>query len=161
MHDSDVKGTGAFSWRSAILGWRDDSAWRTENSPMNSREAKDFLVQQASEQAAFEQVTLSDLERRMMYFTESDPASCKNPLELNEEFEAAYDTAEYEIKMSSLLSHAQDRLTREEPAKMRTWEEAVGTLRQSDHYLLVLLNVGSTWNAVLKHAWKALTQRRS
>ncbi|MDQ1692529.1 MAG: hypothetical protein QOH85_64 [Acidobacteriaceae bacterium] len=128
---------------------------------MTSREAKDFLVHQAVEQAALEQVTLCDLERRMMYFSESDPGSCDKPLELNEQFEAAQDTAEYEAKVSSLLNHAQGRLTREEPAKMRTWDEAVATLRQGDHYLLILLNVGSTWNAVLKHAWKTLTQRRS
>lgn len=128
---------------------------------MDSREAKDFLVQQASEQAALEQVTLSDLEKRMMYFTESDPASCIDPLKLNEEFESAYDTADYEAKTSGLLSHAQDRLTREEPAKMRRWEEAVGALRQGDHYLLVLLNVSSTWSSVLRQAWKAILQRRS
>jgi hypothetical protein len=97
----------------------------------------------------------------MMYFSESDPGSCDKPLELNQQFEAAHDTKEYEVKISNLLSHAQDRLTREEPAKMRTWDEAVATLRQGDHYLLILLNVGSTWNAVLKHAWKTLTQRRS
>jgi hypothetical protein len=68
---------------------------------MNSREAKDFLVQQTSEQAKRERVTLSDLERRMMYFTESDPGSCENPLQLNADFEAAHDSAEYEAKVPS------------------------------------------------------------
>jgi hypothetical protein len=43
------------------------------------REGKDFLVHQAIEQAALEQVTLCDLERRMMYFSESDPGSCDKP----------------------------------------------------------------------------------
>jgi len=38
---------------------------------MHVREAKDFLVQQTAEQAALENVPLSDLEKRMMYFTES------------------------------------------------------------------------------------------
>lgn len=64
-----------------------------------SRQAKDFLVQQASEQAALEGVPLSDLEKRMMYFTESD-SSCENPAALNEEFEAECDTDEYETKVS-------------------------------------------------------------
>ena len=58
---------------------------------MKTKQAKDFLVQQAAEQAARENVPLSDIEKRMMYFTESDATSCDNPLELNDEFEAQYD----------------------------------------------------------------------
>ncbi|MGB2900309.1 MAG: hypothetical protein WBB89_13655 [Candidatus Acidiferrum sp.] len=38
---------------------------------MKVREAKDFLVAQTAEQASLEGVPLSDLEKRMMYFTES------------------------------------------------------------------------------------------
>jgi hypothetical protein len=37
---------------------------------MKAGESKDFLVQQAVEQASLENIPLSDLERRMMYFTE-------------------------------------------------------------------------------------------
>lgn len=39
---------------------------------MRVLEAKDFLVQQTAEQAALENAPLSDLEKRMMYFTEVD-----------------------------------------------------------------------------------------
>jgi len=38
------------------------------------------------EQAALEGVPLADVEKRMMYFTESDAASCDSPIELNDEF---------------------------------------------------------------------------
>jgi hypothetical protein len=38
---------------------------------MKVLEAKDFLVRQTAEQAALEGVPLSDLEKRMMYFTET------------------------------------------------------------------------------------------
>ena len=74
---------------------------------MDTKAAKDYLVQQTVEQAALEHVPLTDLETRMMYFTESDPASCDDPFALNDEFEQEYDTAEYEAKMSRLLHHAQ------------------------------------------------------
>jgi hypothetical protein len=77
---------------------------------MNTKEAKDFLVEQAVEQAALDNLSLSDLEKRMMYFTESDPVSCQNPVELNDEFEAQYDTQEYEAKMAQLLTHAYQRV---------------------------------------------------
>ena len=104
-----------------------------------SRQAKDFLVQQASEQAALESVQLSDLEKRMMYFTESD-SSCENPAALNEEFEAQDDTEEYETKLSELLHHAYERLKKENPEKVRNWDQSIETLRNGDHYILVLWN---------------------
>jgi hypothetical protein len=56
-------------------------------------EAKDFLVQQTSEQAALENVPLPKLEKRMMYFTELDECP-EDPITLNEAFEAKYDTDE-------------------------------------------------------------------
>jgi hypothetical protein len=105
---------------------------------MKTKQAKDFLVQQTAEQAARENIQLSEIEKRMVYFTESDAASCDNPLELNEEFEAQYDTAEYEAKLSRLLHHAYDRLKREDPEGKRNWDLAIRTLRKGDHYALVL-----------------------
>ena len=47
---------------------------------MDTKQAKQFLVQQSAEQAALESVQLTDLEKRMMYFAESDSASCENPI---------------------------------------------------------------------------------
>ncbi len=61
---------------------------------MKVRGAKDFLVTQTAEQAALEGVPLSDLEKRMMYFTESGYIP-EDPIKLNEEFEAEYDSDEY------------------------------------------------------------------
>ena len=105
---------------------------------MKNKQAKDFLVQQVAEQAARESIPLTDIETKMMYFTENDPASCDNPAELNDQFEAKYDTAEYEIKISRLLHHASDRLKAEDPTGRRNWDEAIRTLRKGAHYLLVL-----------------------
>lgn len=65
----------------------------------------------------------------MMYFTESDPASCDNPIDLNAEFEKQYDTEEYELKISRLLHHAYKRLKHEEPKKLRNWNEAIPFVR--------------------------------
>lgn len=71
---------------------------------MRIREAKDFLVAQTAEQATLEVVPLSDLEKRMMYFTESGYVP-EDPIKLNEEFEAEYDSDEYEAKISRLLHY--------------------------------------------------------
>src|SRR2546423_3823357 len=108
---------------------------------MTDLEAKDFLVQQTAEQAALEAIPLSDLEKRMMYFTESGEMR-ENPIELNDAFEAEYDTDEYETKISDLLHHAQTRVKRENPESSRRWDDAIRQLNKGDHYLLVM------WGAV-------------
>lgn len=105
---------------------------------MSAKEAKDFLVQQTAEQATLEGISISDLEKRMMYFVENDSSSCAKPLELNEEFEAQYDTERYEAKIASLLHHAYKRLKSEDPEKVRHWDSAIRTLSSGDHYLPVL-----------------------
>lgn len=116
---------------------------------MNTKEAKDFLVQQAAEQAALENVPLSELEARMMYFVENDPTSCPNPVELNDEFEAKYDSSQYETKIALLLSHAYKRLRAESPQKRRYWDDAMSALNKGDHYLSVMWH-GKTPNKNLR-----------
>ena len=110
--------------------------------PMQAREAKDFFVAQTAEQAALEGVPLSDLEKRMMYFTESGYVP-EDPINLNEEFEAEYNSDEYEAKISKLLHHAHARIKKENPEAARRWKEAIRELGKGDHYLLVLLGEGS------------------
>ena len=104
---------------------------------MHVREAKDFLVQQTADQAERDGVPLSELEKRMMCFTES-AETVEDPIELNEEFEAQYDTAEYETKIARLLGRAYKRLKNEDPVTARTWDVAVRELKQGDHYILVM-----------------------
>ncbi|GAC1674215.1 MAG: hypothetical protein NVS9B4_28370 [Candidatus Acidiferrum sp.] len=104
---------------------------------VNVRDAKDFLVQQATEQALLEGVSLTELEKRMMYFTESKDAT-EDPISLNEEFEAQYDTAEYEAKISRLLHHAYSRIKKENAETAQRWDEYIRLLRKGDHYILVM-----------------------
>jgi hypothetical protein len=104
---------------------------------MRAREAKDFLVQQTAEQAQLDAVPLSDLEKRMMYFTETGEMP-EDPIQLNDEFEAQYDTDEYEKKISRLMHSAYTRIKKENPESTRRWNDALKELRKGDHYLLVL-----------------------
>jgi hypothetical protein len=106
---------------------------------MRTREAKDFLVQQTAEQAALEGVSLSDLEKRMMYFTETEEMS-EDFIKLNDEFEAQYDSEKYESKISRLLRHAHARAKKENSETVRLWAEAIRVLNKGDHYILVLWN---------------------
>ncbi len=113
-----------------------------QSRQMRAREAKDFLVQQTAEQAALESIPLSDLEKRMMYFTEVEECP-ENPIALNDAFEAEYDTDEYEAKISKLMHHAYQRIKKENPEALRRWKEAIKELSKGDHYILVLCEDGS------------------
>jgi hypothetical protein len=104
---------------------------------MKAREAKDFLVAQTVEQASLEGVPLADLEKRMMYFTESGYVP-EDPIKLHDEFDAECDRAEYEAKISRLLHHAYQRLRKENDAARKNWDLAIRCLRRGDHYLLVM-----------------------
>ena len=104
---------------------------------MRIREAKDFLVAQTAEQASLEGVPLTDLEERMMYFTEGAGAT-EDPTTLNEEFEAQYDRAKYEKKISQLLHYAYTRVRKQNGTALQTWNDAIRRLKRGDHYLLVM-----------------------
>ena len=103
---------------------------------MRALEAKNFLVEQTAEQAALENVPLSDLEKRMMYFTETGECP-EDPIALNDAFEAEYDTTTYEKKISRLMARAYRRIKRDNPKKLRLWNDAFGVLGKGDHYVLL------------------------
>ena len=104
---------------------------------MRAPEAKTFLVQQISQQAQLDGIELSDLEKRMLYFTEGSTA-VEDPVALNEEFEAQYDTAKFEKKISRLMHSAYQRLKQEGPSGQHAWDDAIRRLKRGDHYILVM-----------------------
>lgn len=104
---------------------------------MRVLEAKDFLVQQTEQQARIERISLSDLEKRMMYYAEGKDAS-KRDSELNDEFDAQYNTADYEIKIGRLLQHAYVRLKETEPETARRWDNSIAFLGTGHHYISIL-----------------------
>jgi hypothetical protein len=81
-------------------------------------------------------VPFSDLEKRMMYFTETGECP-EDPIALNDAFEAEYDTTAYEKKISGLMARAHRRIKRENSEKLRLWNDAFGVLGKDDHYLLL------------------------
>jgi hypothetical protein len=101
------------------------------------REAKDFLVEQTTQQAQIEGVSLSDLEKRMMYYAEGKDATCEDR-KLNDEFDRQYNTAEYETKIRHLLHDVYVRVKENDPEKARRWEDAISFLENGEHYVSVL-----------------------
>src|ERR1700687_6051953 len=102
---------------------------------MRALEAKNFLVEQTAEQAALENVPLSDLEKRMMYFTETGECP-EDSIALNDALDAEYDITTYEKKISWLRARAYRRIKRDNPKKLRLCNDAFGVLGKGDHSLL-------------------------
>ena len=75
---------------------------------MDPTAAKQFLISKVLEESDYQHVSLSEVERKMLYFTEIGP-SLPNIYEVNAEFERSYDPNEYESKIASLLRGARNR----------------------------------------------------
>jgi hypothetical protein len=103
-------------------------------------EAKDVLVGEIERQASLDGVSLSGLERRMLYFTEEGDCP-EDPVALDEGAESENDAKEYEAKISGLARRAHQRLKKENSAGLQLWDEAVRVLKKGDHYLLVMLRM--------------------
>ena len=129
LHDRDAEDAGGHDERGEGVDQAAEARLRRVVPPRP--------VNAQAEQAQREGVPLSDLEKRMMCFTESDDA-VENPIALNEEFEAQYDTAEYEGKIAGLLGRAYNRLKAEGSGAVKTWDESIKELKKGDHYILVM-----------------------
>jgi hypothetical protein len=94
-------------------------------------EAKEFLIARILSQAEHDGVPLSEVERKMLYFSEKgwvppDMATA------NEEFERYYNQPDFERKMATVIRSV--RASRQDGKDERNWESAVRTLRTEDHY---------------------------
>jgi hypothetical protein len=113
---------------------------------MQVNEAKDIIAGEIVRQASIDRVSISNLERRMLYFTEEGDCP-EDPLALDEGFESEHDAKEYEAKISGLARRAHQRLKKENSASLQLWDEAIKILKKGDHYLLVMLRVRRTEGA--------------
>jgi hypothetical protein len=114
------------------------------------REAKQFFVEKVVTQARLEGVPLSDVEHKMLSWSESDPELVVDP-QLPERFASEISDEQYEKKVAGLLARrfaaeAADQATEAE------WKQAAEVLHQGDHYILVMLD--EAIGARLKPWWR-------
>lgn len=103
------------------------------------RDAKEYLIQRIEAEAKSEGVPLSEVERKMLYFTETG-WTLPDIMEVNAEFERDYDNDEYEQKVLNLAQAIERHNKGKGGADQATWDDAVVKLSEGDHYLLVLIN---------------------
>jgi hypothetical protein len=117
-----------------------------------SKQALEFLVSCVLREAELEGTPLSEVERKMLFFSETYPV-LPDLEEVAQKFEEECDQDQYEEKMAALSRNAYQRLKQESPDMVRRWIEAIKVLGSEDHYLLVFIfNPGSGFGALAQGA---------
>jgi hypothetical protein len=124
----------------------------------DDREALDFVASQIAEQAQRDGVSLSEVERKMLYFSET-AWTLPEILDVSEEFDRDYDQNVYEKKISQLIKKAVSN-ARKQRDKFEGWTEAIRRLSREDRFLLVMIKqarLGATLrpHRVLWRLWGA------
>ena len=104
----------------------------------SSREAKEFLVSRIVEEAKRENLPFSEVERKMLYFSETD-WTLPDMSAVSDEFDREYDQDEYEKKMALLIRKAASHDRRQSRQEYDLWWNAIRLLEKEDHYILVMI----------------------
>ena len=106
----------------------------------NGREAKEFLISKIVEEAQIENVALSEIERKMLYFTESG-WTLPDIMEVSEDFDREYNQAKYEEKIAKLVSKADRCIRKGSRDDYDKWWAAIRFLQREDHYISVMIRL--------------------
>jgi hypothetical protein len=107
------------------------------------RDAKEFLVSSIVAEAQLEGVSLSEIERKMLYFSET-AWTLPDIADVSDVFDRKYDQAKYEEKIGALVRNFCVQSRKNNRANFDSWTEAVRMLGGEDHYLLVLISAASS-----------------
>jgi hypothetical protein len=111
---------------------------RRMNTVHNGQEAKEFLISKIVAEADRENIPLSEVERKMLYFTESG-WTLPDIMKVNEDFDREYDQDEYEHKIAKLVTKAYGRICKGSRDEYDRWWASIRFLQREDHYVLVMI----------------------
>ena len=97
--------------------------------------SKQFIIDRILDQARLEGVTLTDIEFRMLKFTEASSGS--KDLEAAGILERDYNEEEYEAKIANLIRHAYER--DKQAGNQEAWDAALARVAGRDLYLNVMI----------------------
>jgi hypothetical protein len=101
----------------------------------SERDAKQFLVDKIAQEAICQGTPLPDVERRLLMFSEQDPGSEKGIPD-----DVLFDTdLDWEARMAGMLRLAYEK-DKDNPDERQKYADAMLTLKDSDHYILVMAN---------------------
>jgi len=145
VSDNRLSGLGCRSLPLGVAGHlrRHTESWGVESTPSmdrfpNDREALDFIASRIADEAQRDSVALSEVERKMLYFSET-AWTLPDILDINDEFDRDYDQGTYEKKISRLIKKAVSRARNQQPEEFEAWTEAAQRLSKEDRYPLVMV----------------------
>lgn len=109
-------------------------------SPERVREAKIFLACRIAEEAEREGRPLDEIERKMLYFSESG-WTLEDMDEVKEIFAREYNRRDYEKHIGRLIRKLRVRVRAGYGDEYEGWTRSVQALRGEDHYLKHLIAV--------------------
>lgn len=107
-------------------------------SAVEQAQAKKFFVDRVISQATSEGLRLSEAEKRMLSWSESDPFYEPDP-QVVEKLESEMSDEEYEAKISGLIKRAYDADIVAIPSSRDRYKEAYRQLKEGDHYILIMI----------------------
>jgi hypothetical protein len=118
----------------------------------DDREALDFVASRIADAAQRDGVLLSEVERKMLYFSETawTPPDIWN---ISDEFDRDYKQHEYEKKISRLIKKAVARARTESSEDFDAWAAALRRLGKKDRYLLVMVKAAGLGRTARSHTW--------
>jgi len=120
-----------------VTGGKTITGFKTE------REAKEYLISRIVSEAKEQGIELSEVERKMLYFTETG-WTLPGIMDVNAEFERDYDNDEYESKIGGIVRDIETKNSEAAGDEQSRWDDALVKLSEGDHYLLVLIGMGRT-----------------
>jgi hypothetical protein len=117
-----------------------ESKIRGMDAICDAREAKEFLISKIVAEAQRENVPLTEIERKMLYFTETG-WTLPDIMQVNEQFDREYDQDEYEKKMAKIIANLYRGVLHDSRDDSQKWSTAMRCLQREDHYILVLIGL--------------------
>ena len=108
----------------------------------SGREAKEFVIAGIVTEAQRENVPLSEVERKMLYFSESG-WTLPDITAVYEEFDREYDRDRYEQKIARLIKKADKHARQQSRDEYDKWWAAVRFLKREDHYISVMIGLAA------------------
>lgn len=103
------------------------------------QEALDFLASRIAAEAERENLPLSEVERKMLYFSETG-WTLPDMAKVSADFDQDYDQDEYERRIARLIAKITAEHHGHNDEEEEKWDAAVDKLSGSDHYLQVMLH---------------------
>lgn len=132
-------GFNVADWSTRSVGNVRIVAAEPTNQFPSTRKALDYLSRRIAAEAEREGAPLTEVERKMLYFSETD-WTLPDMKEVSAEFDLVCDQDEYEQKINGLIQKITSRDRAQDHEAQALWDEAIEKLTEGDYYLLVLAN---------------------